>query len=142
MVGIDPITSITNLFSEVIDKVWPDRSQSDLVKLKLLEMQQSGELQTLIDQLDINKEEAKSNNLFVAGWRPFVGWVCALSCSWNWVILPILKSILSIVGHPIVINAADLGEMLPMLMGLLGLGGLHTYEKLNGIVDEKSYKNS
>ncbi len=85
-------------------------------------------------QLDINKEEAKSTSIFVSGWRPFIGWVCGAACAWNWLGLSIAKFIaLAFFAHAIDIKPADISEMMPILLGMLGLGGLRTYEKINKV---------
>jgi hypothetical protein len=81
-------------------------------------------------QLEVNKAEAGSSSVFVAGWRPFIGWVCGAACAWNWSGLPIAKAALLVWGGPsLTLEPADLTEMLPVLMGMLGLGALRTYEK-------------
>ena len=136
---MDPITILLGIGSKVIDKIWPDPVQRDAAKLELLKLQQSGELAQLsaetnlmIEQIKVNQEEAKHTSVFVSGWRPGVGWVCVAACGWNWIGLPIVKLGLEIYGHPINLSPADLTEMLPVLMGMLGLGGLRTIEKLNG----------
>ena len=136
---MDPITILLGIGSKVIDKIWPDPAQRDAAKLELLKMQQSGELAQLsaetnlmIEQIKVNQEEAKHTSVFVSGWRPGVGWVCVAACGWNWIGLPVVKLGLEIYGHPINLSPADLTEMLPVLMGMLGLGGLRTIEKLNG----------
>jgi hypothetical protein len=128
MAGIDPITAALDIGGKLIDRLWPDPAQRDAAKLELLKMQQAGELA----QISVNMEEAKSSSVFVAGWRPSIGWVCGLACAWNWVGLSVAKFILALGGHPIQIAPADLSEMMPVLMGMLGLGGLRTIEKLNG----------
>ena len=136
---MDPITILLGIGSKVIDKIWPDPAQRDAAKLELLKMQQSGELAQLtadtnlmIEQIKVNQAEATNPSLFVSGWRPGVGWVCVAACGWNWIGLPVAKVIAVILGHPIDLSPADLTEMLPILMGMLGLGGLRTIEKLNG----------
>ena len=136
---MDPITILLGIGSKVIDKIWPDPVQRDAAKLELLKLQQSGELAQLtadtnlmIEQIKVNQEEAKHTSVFVSGWRPGVGWVCVAACGWNWIGLPVVKLGLEIYGHPINLSPADLTEMLPVLMGMLGLGGLRTIEKLNG----------
>jgi hypothetical protein len=136
---MDPITILLGIGSKVIDKIWPDPAQRDAAKLELLKMQQSGELAQLssetnlmIEQIKVNQAEATNPSLFVSGWRPGVGWVCVSACGWNWIGLPVVKLGLEIYGHPINLSPADLTEMLPVLMGMLGLGGLRTIEKLNG----------
>ena len=136
---MDPITILMGLGSKVIEKIWPDPVQRDAAKLELLKLQQSGELAQLtadtnlmIEQIKVNQEEAKHTSVFVSGWRPGVGWVCVAACGWNWIGLPVVKLALEIYGHPINLAPADLTEMLPVLMGMLGLGGLRTIEKLQG----------
>ena len=136
---MDPITILMGIGSKVIDRLWPDPSERDAAKLELLKMQQSGELAQLtadtnlmIEQIKVNQAEAQNPSLFVSGWRPAIGWVCGLACGWNWIGLPIVKLALEIYGHPINLSPADLTEMLPVLMGMLGLGGLRTIEKLQG----------
>jgi len=136
---MDPITILMGLGSKVIDRLWPDPAERDAAKLELLKMQQSGELAQLsaetslmIEQIKVNAAEAQHASVFVSGWRPGVGWVCVAACGWNWIGLPIAKVIAVILGHPIDLASADLTEMLPILMGMLGLGGLRTIEKLQG----------
>lgn len=136
---MDPVTILLGIGSKVIDKIWPDPVQRDAAKLELLKLQQSGELAQLtadtnlmIEQIKVNQAEAQNPSVFVSGWRPAIGWVCGLACGWNWIGLPVVKLALEIYGHPIALAPADLTEMLPVLMGMLGLGGLRTIEKLQG----------
>ena len=85
------------------------------------------------EQREINRTEAGSASLFVAGWRPAIGWVCGSACAWNWIGLPVMKAGLLMLGYGALdLKPADLAEMMPVLMGMLGLGGLRTVEKLNG----------
>lgn len=79
----------------------------------------------------VNTEEAKSTNLFIAGARPFLLWVCATSFGWAFVVEPIATFAFSAVGHPLVLPKLDMSEMMPVLLGMLGLSGMRTYEKLN-----------
>jgi hypothetical protein len=84
-------------------------------------------------QTDINKEEAKSTSLFVSGWRPFVGWVCGSAFALHFLLLPIANFILVANGHKEVVLAFDMQTLLTVLMGLLGLGGMRSYEKVKGV---------
>jgi hypothetical protein len=126
--AVDPVTAALDIGGKLIDRLWPDPAQRDAAKLKLLEMQQAGELA----QIGVNVEEAKSTSLFVSGWRPGIGWICGAACAWNWIGLSVAKFGLALAGHPITLAPADLTEMMPVLMGMLGLGALRTVEKLNG----------
>ena len=129
---MDPISVLLGLGGKVIDRLWPDPTQRDAAKLELLKLQQSGELTAMVEQLKINQAEAQHPSVFVSGWRPAIGWVCGLACAWNWIGLPVVKMGLAIYGKPLDLAPADLTEMLPILMGMLGLSGLRTIEKING----------
>jgi len=130
---LDPITAVLDIGSKVIDRLWPDPAQAASAKLELYKLQQSGELQQIMGQLEINKAEAASASVFVSGWRPFIGWTCGAACAWNWVGISVAKVIAAFFQYPIVLTPADLSEMLPVLMGMLGLGVLRTAEKMKGV---------
>lgn len=126
MADITGIGSVADLANTVIQKIWPDKSEQEKQAIAAAVMVVQG-------QLDINKEEAKNPSVFVSGWRPAIGWVCGLACCWNWVGLPVAKTVSAYLGHPLPISPADISEMMPVLMGMLGLGGLRTVEKINGV---------
>ena len=123
---ITGIGSVADLANTVIGKIWPDKSEQEKQQLAAAVMVIQG-------QLEINKVEAGSASVFVSGWRPAIGWVCGAACAWNWVGLPLAKFVMLAIGRPITMSPADLGEMLPVLIGMLGLGGLRTAEKINGV---------
>ena len=83
--------------------------------------------------LKINEADAKSGNWFQSGWRPFIGWSCGFALAYTYVMQPILTFGLAQAGYLIDLPAVNLGEMMPVLMGMLGLGGLRTFEKVKGI---------
>ena len=122
---ITGIGSVADLANTVIGKIWPDKSEQERQQLAAAVMVVQG-------QLDINKAEAANPSVFVSGWRPAIGWVCGGACAWNWIGLPIAKAVLLVAGYKLAMAPADISEMLPILMGMLGLGGLRTIEKLNG----------
>ena len=125
MADITGIGSIADLANTVIAKIWPDKTEAEKQQLAAAVMVIQG-------QIDINKAEAASPSIFVSGWRPFVGWVCGSACAWNWIGLPIAKAGLLLAGVSLSISPADISEMMPILMGMLGLGGLRTIEKIKG----------
>ena len=131
--SLDPVTAILDIGSKVIDRVWPDPTQAAAAKLELFKLQQSGELQQIMGQLEIDKAEASNASAFVSGWRPFIGWICGAACAWNWIGISIAKIIAAFLQYPINLAPADLSEMLPVLMGMLGLGALRTVEKIQGV---------
>lgn len=120
------VGAIADLAGNVINKIWPDKSEQEKQELAAAVMVVQG-------QLDINKTEASNPSLFVSGWRPAIGWVCGAACAWNWIGLPLARLGLQLGGVHIDMSPANLSEMLPLLMGLLGLGGLRTIEKINGV---------
>ena len=89
-------------------------------------------------QLEINKIEAKHGSIFVAGWRPFIGWVCGSALVWNFILRPLISWIAFLNGHDLAgmpeINTA---ELTTILLGMLGLGGLRTYEKRIGVARQE-----
>ena len=131
--AFDPISAALDLGNTLINKIFPDPAQADAAKLELLKLQQSGELAVMTAQTDINKEEAKSTSLFVSGWRPFVGWVSGSAFALHFLLLPISNFILVANNHKEVVLAFDMQTLLTVLMGLLGLGGMRSYEKVKGV---------
>ena len=88
-------------------------------------------------QLEVNKVEAAHKSLFVSGWRPAVGWVCVLGMFGNFITIPFSNFVLALFGINIVIPLVPLETMMPVLMGMLGLGAMRTYEKKNSVHRDK-----
>lgn len=130
---MSPIEFLLSLGSTLIERLFPDPAAAAQAKLELFKLQQSGELAAMTAQTDINKVEAGNTSVFVSGWRPFVGWVAGLACAWNWIGLPVALFLCNFFGHPINLTPADTTTMMPVLMGMLGLGGLRTVEKIHGV---------
>ena len=126
MADVTGLGAVSDLATSVISRIWPDKSEA--------EKQQLAAAVSLVQgQLAINAKEAENPSVFVSGWRPFIGWVCGAGCAWNWVVLPAVKAVALYFGHPLALSPADLSEMMPLLLGMLGLGGLRSYEKVNGV---------
>jgi len=123
---ITGLGSVSELVNTAINKIWPDKTEAEKQQLAAAVMVVQG-------QIDTNKVEAANPSVFVSGWRPFIGWVCGAACAWNWIGLPIAKVGLALAGYPIELAPANLTEMMPVLLGMLGLGGLRTIEKINGV---------
>lgn len=120
------IGSVADLATTAINKIWPDKSEQEKQQLAAAVMVVQGQLAT-------NQKEAENPNVFVSGWRPFIGWVCGAACAWNWIGLKIALFAAAALGYKLQIAPADLGEMMPVLLGMLGLGGLRTIEKINSV---------
>ena len=95
----------------------------EAIKGKELDPNEILELQT-----KINEVEAQHRSIFVAGWRPFIGWCCGLAFAYHFVIFPIIQTIYTEQEFPVL----DTEPLFTVLMGMLGLGGLRTFEKLKG----------
>lgn len=142
MFGIDDIANAVGVVGKIIDKFIPDPAAALAAKQELARMDHD-ELKDLIAsetavnvaQAETNKEEARSTNLFVAGWRPFIGWTCGAAFALNFVLLPLLNFTLGVFGRPQVFIALDMATLLSVTFGMLGLGGLRTYEKVKGFAE-------
>lgn len=128
-------TLITSLLPSLIDKIFPDPAKAGEAKLKLLELQQSGQLAELeaqtklaTGQLAINAEEAKSSSIFVAGWRPSIGWCCSIALFYEFLARPVAIGI----GYP-AFPELPMEDLNTLLFGMLGLGALRTVEKVKGV---------
>lgn len=128
-----------NIGSKILDKVIPDPAQKAEAKLKLLELQQAGELKVLDAEMQIalaqnetNKVEAADPSLFKSGWRPAVGWVCVAGLTYTFLGQPLLSwasGVWAIPAPP----SLDMGDLFTLLAGMLGLGGFRTFEKFKRV---------
>jgi len=125
-IDLTGLGSVADLIKTGLDKVWPDKTEEERAQAALV-------LTALQGQLNANTQEASSSSLFVSGWRPSVGWVCSGAFGIQFVVGPIAQWLSTLLGHPVAFPTLDLGTMMPLLLGLLGLGGLRTVEKLNGV---------
>jgi len=128
--ALDPVSALFEIGGKVLDRVLPDPAQQAAAKLELMKLQQNGELTQIAGQMEINKVEAASSSIFVSGWRPAIGWICGAGFAVQFVIGPLAEWGSSLAGHPVKFPTMDTGTMMPLLLGMLGLGGLRTAEKL------------
>lgn len=137
--SLDPISIGLEFIGKIADKIWPDPVAKAAGLLELERLRQTGELAQLAaetdlakGQLEINKIEAASERLFVSGWRPFIGWVCGVAFCYHFIIQPILAFIIANSGGDVKLPQFDMNALFTVLMGMLGLGGLRTLEKVKG----------
>src|SRR5260370_8475095 len=123
----------------IVDKLIPDPVAKAEAQIQLVQLQQNetfkeldAQLQASAQQTDKNKVEAASSSLFVSGWRPFIGWVCGSGLAYQYLLDPILSWTAAIQHWPLPPNL-DLGTLITMLGGLLGLSAQRTYEKIKGV---------
>ena len=123
------VTALLPMLGGIIDKVIPDRAAADKAKLemqaKLLDAATTGALA----QIEVNKVEAGHQSVFVAGWRPAIGWICAAALAYSYMIVPLVGFGFAVVGKPMPkwpVLDANLWEL---MFGMLGMGALRSYDK-------------
>ncbi len=125
---------LIELTGGIISRIWPDASAADKARLELLQAELSGELQLRLSQMTVNQTEAANPNWFVAGWRPAIGWICALSFAATYIGQPAAIWICFMIDPAIHPPQLPTDQVLTeLLFGMLGIGGLRTFEKLKGV---------
>jgi hypothetical protein len=128
------ITSLLPAVTDVVGRFLP----ADPEKKAAAEREIKSALQTHLAQVDlaqlgINKTEAAHRSMFVAGWRPFIGWTCGVALAYSYVLQPIMVFALAQSGYLMELPRMDLTELMPVLMGILGLGSMRSWEKVKGV---------
>jgi hypothetical protein len=115
-----------DVIGNIINKV------ADNVDRFTLDKQEKAELIAEINkaQMEVNKVEAGHTSIFVAGWRPFTGWICATALGYHFILQPLLTFIMYTFGNEIVLPTFDMGTLTTVLLGMLGLGGMRSFEKV------------
>jgi len=123
----DPVTAVADLAGTVINKIWPDKTEAERAQL-------AAAVAIVQGQLQVNQAEAASPSVFVAGWRPAIGWVCGGALAYTYLLYPILMWAAAIwwpnLSPP---KLGNDGMLYELLLGMLGLGGLRTFEKVKGV---------
>lgn len=122
------VGAVADLVSGVINRIWPDASEAERGKLTLALAQLNAEMESARGQMAVNSAEAASGNAFVAGWRPFVGWVCGLGLLYQLLLRPLLMGF-SGQAFP----ALEIETLMTLLFGVLGLGWFRSSEKIKGV---------
>ncbi len=130
---INLLGSLVQPVTGLLDKFIEDKDQKNQLAHEISTMAERHAQELAKGQLEVNKAEAQSRNVFIAGWRPFIGWTCGVAMAYNYVVHPIMIFTLAQLDYLVAIPALDLSEMMPVLMGMLGLGGLRSFEKFKGI---------
>jgi hypothetical protein len=123
---IGPVTGL-------LDKFIADADTKAKLAHEVATMAQNHAQELAKGQMEINAVEAANSNVFVSGWRPFIGWTCGLGMFGNFITIPFSNFVLALLELNIVIPLVPLETMMPVLMGMLGLGAMRTYEKKSGV---------
>lgn len=128
-----PAALLIEIGAKLLDKIIPDKDARAKAQEELLRTANDQEFQLALAQIEVNKEEAKSESLFKSGWRPAIGWTCTLGLIYNFVLYPFLLWLVAVTGSSIVPPPLVSDILMELVFALLGLGGLRTYEKVKGI---------
>jgi hypothetical protein len=131
------IELLINPVTKLLDKFIPDADEKARLAHEIATLAERQAHELAKAQIEVNRTEASSSSMFVAGWRPAVGWVCTVGLGFNFIVVPLGNFVLTVNGSPIIIPALDVSEMMPVLMGMLGLGAYRTFEKTKGVARDK-----
>lgn len=125
--------AIIEIGARLLDKIIPDKDARAKAQVELMRAAQDADFQLALGQLKVNEKEAEHPSLFVAGWRPFIAWACGLGLVYNFLIYPLLLWLIAVTGSTIVPPPLFSENLMELVMGMLGLGALRTYEKFKGV---------
>ena len=124
---IGPVTSL-------LDKFIEDKDQKAALAHEIATMAERHAQERAVAQAEINKQEAQHRNIWVAGWRPFIGWVCGAALAWHFVLAPVVLFVTAWADVRLpTLPAFDMDSLMTVLLGMLGLGGLRSFEKSKGL---------
>ena len=123
--------------SGLLDKFIEDKDKKNAIAFELSTMAERHAQELAKAQIAVNQKEAADKSLFVAVWRPAVGWVCVLGMASNFMVIPLANFALALAESTVVVPILDLTQMMPVLMGMLGLGAMRTVEKAKGVQRER-----
>lgn len=127
-------TALIGPVAGLLDKFIEDKDQKNKLAHEIATMSEKHAQELAKGQLEVNKVEAGHRSALVAGWRPFIGWVCGVALAWHFVLSPVILFLAA--WFNVVLPALpefDMGSLMTVLMGMLGLGGLRTFEKSKGL---------
>lgn len=122
---------------EKVLELIPDENERARARDNLLLEVAKLEAEQNLGQLELNKAEAQHNSIFVAGWRPFIGWVGGVSLAWTFLVQPMAVWAATIAGYSGSFPELQSGELLSLVMAMLGVGAMRSFDKLNGVSTEK-----
>jgi hypothetical protein len=125
--------AIVEIGARLLDKIIPDKDARAKAQFELMRAAQDADLQLALGQLKVNEAEAGNTHVFVSGWRPFIGWTCGIGLVYNFILYPILLWFIAVTGAELTPPPLFSENLMELVMGMLGLGALRTYEKWKGV---------
>ena len=126
MADITGLGSVADFATTIVSRIWPDKTAQEQAQLAAAVAMVQG-------QLDINKAEAASPSTFTSGWRPAIGWVCAAALMAQYIARPMLQWAGIVTGHPFPPLPGIDDNLWQLMLGMLGLGSLRSFEKVRGV---------
>ena len=128
------LNSLIGPATQILDKFVEDKDQKAKLAHELATMADRLAHEQHLAQIQVNREEASSGSLFKGGWRPCIGWICGIAFGYHFVLQPVIVFIVVLIGMDIPeLPSFDMGTLLTVLGGMLGIGGLRSYEKSKGL---------
>jgi len=128
------LTALIGPVSKLVGKFIEDKDVKNKLSHDLATLAQRHAQELAKSQIEVNKAEAQSRHWFVASWRPFIGWTCGIALMWHFVLSQFILFFASMFGATLPpLPDFDMGSLMTVLMGMLGLGGLRTFEKYKGM---------
>ena len=131
------ISSLVAPVSGLLDKFIEDKDQRALLAHEIATLAEKQAQEQIVEQIKTNQIEAAHQSMFVAGWRPSIGWVCSLAMLLNFILIPFINLGMEFAGQDIRLDLIEMDTMMPVLLGMLGLGGMRSYEKARNVAREK-----
>ncbi len=131
------LQSLINPIAGLLDKFIEDKDQKNALAHQIATLSERHAQELAKAQLAVNKVEASSTSIFVSGWRPAVGWVCVLGMAGNFILIPMTNFVLALFDSTVTIPLIDTATMMPVLLGMLGLGAMRSTEKIKKVSREK-----
>lgn len=127
------LTALVPALGTLVDRLIPDKAAAERAKADMEAALIKASNEAALAQVEVNKIEAGHSSVFVAGWRPAIGWVCAAALAWAFIIGPVLAWSLAVLGIRESLPPIMTDNLFELVLAMLGLGGLRTFEKMRGV---------
>ena len=127
------VTALLPALGTLVDRLIPDKAAAEKAKAEMEMQLVNAANEAAMAQVEVNKIEAGHSSVFVAGWRPSIGWVCAAGLAWAFVVAPVASWALLVLGIKAELPAIQFDHLFELVLAMLGIGGLRTFEKMRGV---------
>lgn len=131
------LQELINPISDLLGKFIPDATERQKLAHEIATMAQKNAHENAMAQVEVNKIEAQHSSVFVAGWRPFIAWCCGIGLCYNFILYPLLLWVVALYQLNITPPPLFSDNLMELVMGILGLGAMRTYEKFKGVERNK-----